>query len=72
MSRLHVFQLGLQLSEEFRTRNRRPGAGGMKGHGHPIDACQLRRQLRWNMSEATRLQRFDEAFYCEIILIALL
>src|SRR5260370_36774020 len=40
----------------------------MKEHRHPKDACQLRRQLRWNMSDATRLQIFDVAFDCEIIL----
>src|SRR5260370_38496856 len=44
----------------------------MKEHRHPKDACQLRRQLRWNMSDATRLQIFDVAFDCEIILKAFL
>ena len=34
----------------------------MKGLGHTIDAYQARRQLRWNMSDATRLQIFDVAF----------
>src|SRR5215470_10334934 len=67
LSRLLLLQPGLEFGDEFRTRSRCPTCGGMQEHRHPVETCQLRRQLRWNRSNATRLQCFDVAFEHKIL-----